>query len=44
MNNWNTKLPLPLSKLNELEYDFTDGEGIDFEPFAFFLSGGSVSD
>jgi hypothetical protein len=44
MNSWDTTLPLPLSKLNKLDYDFADGEGIDFEPFTSFLSGEETSD
>lgn len=44
MNNWDITLPLPLSKLNKLDYDFAEGEGIDFEPFESFLLGEETSD
>jgi hypothetical protein len=44
MNNWDTALPLSLSKLNQLDYDFAEGDGIDFEPFASFLSTEETSD
>ena len=32
------KLPPLLAKLNKLEYDYADGNGIDFEPYSEFLS------
>jgi hypothetical protein len=44
MNSWDTSLPLPLNKLNKLEYDYAQAEGIDFEPFASFLSCEETSD
>lgn len=44
MNNWDIAFPSPLSKLNKLDYDFADGEGIDFEPFTSFLSAKETSD
>ncbi len=44
MNSWDTTFPPLLDKLNQLEYDFAEGEGIDFEPFASFLSSADTSD
>jgi hypothetical protein len=44
MNNWDTTLPPPLSKLNKLNHDFAEGDGIDFEPFESFLSDKETSD
>lgn len=44
MSHWNTAFPEPLSKLHELEFDYADGEGIDFEPFSTFLSADETSD
>lgn len=38
MSDWNTAFPEPLRKLHELEFDYADGEGIDFEPYSAFLS------
>ncbi len=35
---WNRALPPVLAKLHELEFDYADGEGIDFEPYEEFLS------
>ena len=43
MPHWNTALPEPLSKLHELEFDYADGEGIDFEPYSAFLSADETS-
>lgn len=34
----NATFPGLLKKLNQLEYDYDDGEGIDFEPFEEFTS------
>ncbi len=31
--------PDPLAKLNKLDFDYADGDGIDFEPYHEFLSG-----
>lgn len=30
--------PEPLAKLNKLDFDYADGDGIDFEPYPEFLS------
>jgi len=38
VTHWDTSLPSVLSELHKLEFDFADGEGIDFEPFATFMS------
>jgi hypothetical protein len=32
-------MPVVLRQLHQLEFDYADGEGIDFEPFPAFLSG-----
>jgi hypothetical protein len=33
-----TELPPLLAKLHKLQFDYADGEGIDFEPYSEFLS------
>jgi len=38
MTHWDTALPHPLSKLHELEFDYANGEGMDFEPYSAFLT------
>jgi hypothetical protein len=43
MSHWNTELPHPLNELHELEFDYADGEGIDFEPYSAFLSADETS-
>jgi len=37
MQSWDTAFPHLLSKLHELEFDYNDGEGVDFEPYDAFL-------
>jgi hypothetical protein len=39
-----TPMPDVLSALHQLEFDYRDGEGIDFEPFAEFLSEAETQD
>ena len=34
---WDTSLPHLLSEFHRLEFDYADGEGIDYEPFSAFL-------
>jgi len=36
--------PAPLASLNKLEYDYADGNGIDFEPYPEFLSAEETTD
>ena len=36
--------PLQLQRLNELDFDYADGEGIDFEPYRDFLSPEETTD
>lgn len=38
------KFPITLSQLHQLEFDYADGEGIDFEPYEEFLSASETSD
>ncbi len=38
MSQSNREMPPVLRRLNRMEFDYADGEGIDFEPFAEFLS------
>ena len=33
-----SNFPTLLSQLHQLEFDYADGEGIDFEPFQNFIS------
>jgi hypothetical protein len=35
---WDTTLPSALRELHRLEFDYADGDGIDFEPYEAFLS------
>jgi len=37
MNTWSTALPSVLSNLHQLEFDYNDGEGMDFEPYQSFF-------
>ncbi|MBC7817125.1 MAG: SMI1/KNR4 family protein [Planctomycetaceae bacterium] len=34
---WDTSFPPLLAELHQLEFDYADGEGMDFEPFDEFL-------
>ena len=36
--------PTPLQSLNDLEFDYLDGDGIDFEPYKKFLSDDEAND
>ncbi len=36
--------PAPLARLNKLDYDYTDGDGIDFEPYSEFVSAEETND
>lgn len=36
--------PPPLASLNKLDYDYADGDGIDFEPYPEFLSPEETTD
>lgn len=38
------RFPKPLRSLNKLEFDYLDGEGIDFEPYQKFLSKDEAND
>lgn len=38
MADFDTRFPKVLSDLHELEFDYEDGEGIDFEPYQEFQS------
>ena len=38
MTSFSRELPPVLQQLNALEYDYADGEGIDFEPYEEFQS------
>jgi hypothetical protein len=38
------KFPEILSQLHQLEFDYADGDGIDFEPYQAFLSQEDVTD
>jgi hypothetical protein len=38
MTNFSRELPPVLKELNALEYDYADGEGMDFEPYEEFQS------
>lgn len=38
------RFPKALRSLNKLEFDYLDGEGIDFEPYRKFLSGEEATD
>ncbi|MEN9865617.1 MAG: hypothetical protein RL748_1207 [Pseudomonadota bacterium] len=38
MKTWNTAFPPVLAKLHQLEFDYDDGEEIEFEPYQAFLS------
>ena len=38
MTPWNTEFPSVLNKLHQLEFDYADGEGIDFEPYQAFVT------
>lgn len=38
MSDFDTEFPALLSELHELEFDYADGEGIDFEPYEEFQS------
>ncbi len=44
MSTWDTTLPGLLSKLHELEFEYNDGEGIEFEPYEAFLSSDETSE
>ena len=44
MNDWDTTFPEPLRRLHELEFDYADGDGIDFEPYHSFMSAGDTSE
>lgn len=33
-----TSLPILVSRVNQLPYEYADGEGIEYEPFDAFLS------
>lgn len=44
MKTWDTAFPNALSELHQLEFDYADGEGIDFEPFDAFLSADETLD
>jgi hypothetical protein len=44
MNTSSTTLPTVLVKLHELEFDYADGEGMDFEPYQSFLSSEESAD
>lgn len=43
MPHWNTALPSLMSELHKLEFDYADGEGIDFEPYSAFMSADKTS-
>ena len=43
MAPWNTAFPELLTKLHQLEFDYADGDGIDFEPYSSFLSADETS-
>ena len=43
MTDWDTTLPQPLWKLHQLKFDYADGEGIDFEPYSFFMTAKETS-
>jgi len=43
MTDWDTTLPHPLGELHQLEFDYAGGEGIDFEPYSFFMSAKETS-
>jgi len=38
MSKPDQNFPPPLASLNQLDYDYADGEGIDFEPYPEFLA------
>lgn len=38
MQERDTSFPLPLRELRYLEFDYANGEGIDFEPYSAFLT------
>lgn len=38
------RFPKPLRSLNKLDFDYLDGEGIDFEPYKNFLSKDEADD
>lgn len=38
MNHFDQKFPPVLKELHKLEFDYADGDGIDFEPYSEFLS------
>jgi hypothetical protein len=40
---WDTSLPSPVRALHALEFDYADGDGIDFEPYGAFLSSSETS-
>lgn len=44
MSTWDITLPGLLSKLHELEFEYDDGEGIEFEPYDSFLSSEETSE
>jgi hypothetical protein len=38
MHQFDRSMPAILRELNEMEFEYADGEGIDFEPYLDFLS------
>ena len=43
-NTWTTDLPSVLASLHQIEFDYADGEGIDFEPYPKILDSQSTRD
>ena len=43
MKTWDTAFPEVLNELHQLEFDYADGEGVDFEPYDMFLSAEETS-
>lgn len=37
-------LPPELAEVNRQEFDYADGEGVDFEPYSEFISAGETDE